>query len=367
MAVTVSSSVAVVTAKAPIRLKFTATSGNFVRVWCTAAPPGSKLREKLDADKLSRVFVQDSDSGRDFDYTFDAAGAYQLLATEITKGAAPYGGGYQGAPNAERSESLLGETALTFYVASSIKSPIGQGADSAELVLYVSNNLIQETTIAVHGRTTPAIEKSKTNKAKTAAESATVAAALSALIGISASTALGSLSSVSTDIIDRFNSHIASGSFHNTADTTDNKISAAFRNPVGPEALKRSVSAILKALSSHLRNDSAATPAGTGSASWHEISSSNRADLQALPLFESSATVADHVRALADAWRSFEGHRISAAHLSPDTTNALSALPKLLEVHRVFLVELANISPNVPVTENSAKTILVHGAGFEES
>lgn len=366
MSITVSSSVAVVIAKAPIRLKFTATTGNFVRVWCTAAPTSSKLREKLDKDKLSRVHVQDSDSGREFDYTFDVAGAYQLAATEITKGAAPYGGGYQGAPDAARAEAIVGETPLTFYVANRLKATIGSGQDTADLVLYVSNNLIQETTIAVHGAATPTIEKPKSNKAKTAAEGSQIAGRLTDLVG-SASGSLGDLSAVATQAIDRFNAHAGSATYHNTADTADNLISAAYRNPSSPEALKRSVSALLKALSSHIRNDSVVTPAGTGSKTWHVIGSILQVDWPAIPLFESSATIAEHVRALADVWRSFEAHRASSAHNAPDSVNALTALPILLDVHRLFLADIANLHPTTPNTENPAKTTLVHGAGFEES
>jgi hypothetical protein len=361
MSVSLAASVAVVTVDAPIRLTFTATTGNFVRVWCTAAPTGSKLRGKLDENKSTRVHVQDSDSGREFDYTFDSSGAYQFAAQELTKGAAPYGGGYQGAPDADRAETLIGETALTFYVATAIKATIGQGQDTGDLILYVANDLIKETTIATHGRATPAVEKPRTDKATTAAEGSALATALADLVGTSATTALGSLSTVTTNAIDKFNLHIASGTFHATPDV-DNAISASFRSPTCAEALKRSLAALLKALSAHTRNDSVVTPAGTGSAAWH----GTVVDWASIPLFESSATVADHVRALADAWRSFEAHRTAAAHLAPDTTNTLTALPKLLNVHRLFLRELASLNPTTPITENSAKTILVHGAGFEE-
>ena len=51
----------------------------------------------------------------------------------------------------------------------------------------------------------------------------------------------------------------------------------------------------------------------------------------------------------------------------PDTIWALTPLPKLLDVHRLFLTDIASLNPTVPITENSAKTILVHGAGFEEN
>lgn len=362
MTVSVESSIAVAIVKAPLRLTFTASSGNFVRVWCTAAPPGSKLRGKLDTNGASRVHVASTDSGKAFDYTFDIAGAYQLAATELTEGAAPYGGGYEGAPDADRSEVILGETALTFYVASALKATVGQGQDTAELVLYVANDMIQETTLAVHGVATPAVQKPKTGKARTATEGAVLINRLNDLVGVTASSALGDLAAVITDAIDKFNLHAGNATWHDAADN-DNQIADAFRNPTSPEALKRSISALLKSLSAHVRNDSIETPEGTGSAAWH-----SHVDWVAIPLFESSASVTEHLRALADAWRVFEAHRVSsAAHDTPDTTNGLTTLPTLLDVHRLFLTQLASLSPTVPNTENSAKTILVHGAGFEEN
>ncbi len=366
MAVTLASSIAVAIASKPVRLTFTASAGNFVRLWCIAAPAGSKLRAKLDENKASRTHVLDTDSGAAFEYTFDASGAYQFAAAEFTKGAAPYGGGYQGAPDAAPAETSLGETPISFYVASKLKATLGVGADTADLVLYVANTTIQSTSLAIQGLATPAVQKPKTDKATTAAENSALLTAIAGLVASSAADALGDAGAVVTDFIIDFNAHISDAAFHDTTDDGANRISSEYRNPTTPAALKQALAQCLKALSAHIRNDSAATPIGTGTSQWHQIGGAGIVDWSSLPLFESTSTISEHMRGLADMHRSFESHRASAAHLAPDITHGLSALPALLAVHSIFLAQLAAISPAAPVTDNSAKTLLVHGAGFEE-
>jgi hypothetical protein len=366
MTVSLASSIAVAVANKPVRLTFTASAGNFVRVWCTAAPAGSKLRGKLDENNASRIHAFDTDSARSVEYTFDASGAYQFAAAEFIKGAAPYGGGYQNAPNSAPAETSLGETPLTFYVASKLKATLGAGSDVAELVIYVANTVIQSTSLAVQGLATPAVQKPKTDKATTAAENSALLTAIAGLTGSTAAIALGDLGALVTDIIIDFNAHIADASFHDTADDGSNRISSAYRSPSTPDALRQSIAQILKALSAHVRNDSATMPTGTGSSGWHQISGTEVVDWASLPLFASTGTISEHVRGLADAQRCFESHRISSAHLAPDTVHALNPVPTLLTVHALFLAQLAAISPPAPVTDNSAKTLLVHGAGFEE-
>lgn len=366
MTVSLSTSITPVVAKKPLRLTFTASTGNFSRIWCTSAPIDSKLRDALDKSTAQRVKFTEADSGRPIEYTFDVAGAYLFAAQEIKRGATDYGGGYQDAPDAAPAEALIGETSIALYVASGLKATLGAGADVADLVLYVSDTTIQTTTLAVHGVATPGAQNPKTDKAKTAATSTAVSNAVTALAGQVATTSLGTLSAVATDFIDKFNLHIGDITYHNQTDGGANRIPVDFRNPTTADALKRTLAQILRSLNAHIRNDSPVQPSGTGTAPWHRISGANVVDWASLPLFDSTAKIGEHVRGLADAWRSFESHRVSTAHPTPDTVHALTALPPLLNVHQLFLAQLAALSPNAPVTDSSAKTLLVHGAGFEE-
>ena len=178
--------------------------------------------------------------------------------------------------------------------------------------------------------------------------------------------ALGFLSTLLNDIITRFNAHIASTVFHFSADAGANVIANEFRDPRTAESIKRTIGVLLRALNSHIRNDSIVQPQGTGSHQFHVVSSVGVVDWASIPLFESTSTISEHVRAIADLHRAFESHRTSAAHLTPDTTNVLTALPPLLNVHAQFLTQIAALSPAAPITDNSAKTLLVHGSGFED-
>lgn len=367
MTVTLSTAVAVPIPKQTLRFTLTASDGNFVRLWCTAAPIGSRLRSNLDKDAATRVHVIDTDSGRDVEYSFEVAGAYQLQADEFRKGAAAYGGGYQGAPDTAPAETLLSSTPITLYVANQLKMAIGHGSDLADLVIHVLSDQVVATSLAAQGVFTPAVQKPRGPKAATAATSADVLAAVASLAGQDAGTVVGDLSALATSAVDRFNAHIASGTFHAIADSSSNKIAPEFRNPNSPEALKRTVGALLKALAAHIRNDSVIAPQGIGSSQWHKIAGLGLVDWPSVPLFESTSSISEHVRGLADFCRAFEAHRGSSAHTNPDETNGLGTLPQLITVHGLFLNAIAASNPVAPVTENSAKTTLVHGAGFEEN
>jgi hypothetical protein len=61
--------------KVSVIFTLTESGSNFVRVWCTAAPLGSALRQKLDgdADPLNRVQVHQGQGGENHPWreTFD--------------------------------------------------------------------------------------------------------------------------------------------------------------------------------------------------------------------------------------------------------------------------------------------------------
>src|SRR5260221_3641597 len=94
--------------------------GNYVRLWCTAAPLDSKLRTQLNEDSSSRVEIFAGDAtptSVPFLFQPDAPGKYTIVAQEYTKGASSYGGGYAGDPQGFLSETKQGgetSTAVDF-------------------------------------------------------------------------------------------------------------------------------------------------------------------------------------------------------------------------------------------------------------
>src|SRR6185369_12938032 len=134
-------------------------SANFVRVWCTVAPEGSELANKLKLTTQNRVLVYQGDGGQHNPWRFNAdkGGKYTLVTQEYTRGTA-YGGGYQGDPNGVESETKSGsETTLSLFIGQRMTSTIGIAPDSATLVLWVWDGNIRPTTLATQGENSPAI------------------------------------------------------------------------------------------------------------------------------------------------------------------------------------------------------------------
>jgi hypothetical protein len=348
------------------KLVLAATStGNYIRVWCTDAPPGSKLRTELDSSGASQVSVAEADAGRSVAFTADKGGAYVFRVEEITKGASAFGGVYDTDPNKAPSEAILSVNSITLHFASALTCLLGAGQDTAELLVYVHNASIIATTAEHHGILSPALRKTTTALAKVAAESATVRGALPNLIG-AAATALGDTETLITGLINAFNPHLVEPLVHNASDT-DNTIDTAFLYASTTEGQKKAVAALRKSLDNHIRNDNplAATP-GTGSATYH-AGPGGKVDWGSVVLQVAPSDQLSILVSLADAYRAYEAHRVSDVHEGPDTVNAAPAPSALLQLHVHFLTQLATQNPVNPTNEHSAKTLLVSGGGFKEN
>ena len=335
--------------------------GNYVRVWVTDAPPGSTFKTQLDEAGATRLQVFDGDVSGTWYFAPDAGGVYTFATQEYTKGASGYGGRYEGDPEGYGSETKIGtESTRTINVGERLTMPVGTSGHRATLVLWVWDDTIRATTYELHGEVSPALIDSTTPRAETATIASAVKTALTALVDMSANTALGTPSSILANIRTKLNAHIGSGAFHSNADS-DNTVAASFANASSIDGAAKMVSELSSKLDRHQRNDSGS---GTGSAGSPYHNSSG-ADLTHSRLISSASEVADTIAAIADVWRVYEAHRADATvHTSADGTNTLTALPKLLDLHRAFLVEIASTSPTAPAAANPGVTLLVHGAGM---
>jgi hypothetical protein len=349
------------------KLALTASTGNFVKVWCTNAPVGSKLRKALDDSGASRVIVLGGvDSESQTDFTPDKGGGYVFVLEEFEKGAAAYGGGYLGDPNAAPAEELLSTTTTTVYFASQLTCKIGVAGDTAELLLYVNDDQIIVTTEKDHGVLSPAIRNPVTPKARLSAELTTVRAAVADLAG-TATTTLGDLGDEIDAFISVYNAHLVESGVHDANDT-DNAITASFLGAENPEGQKRALARIRDALDHHIRTDNPnATPTGTGTGDYHDTGSVV-ADLSNLLLnAQPSSDIAGLFSSFADAIRAYEAHRVSGVHDSADATNTFTATAPLLLLHIAFNEQLAKYTPTTPPNEHSAKALLINGGGFKEA
>src|SRR5262245_53582646 len=133
-----------------VRFALSEPSANFVRVWVTEAPPGSELKTKLDKATQNRFAVYTGDGGdaNPWKQTFDLGGKYTLVAQEYVRGAQPYGGGYQGSPDGNPSETKVGsESTLELFIGQRLTSVIQAGEHQVTLALWVWDSKIQQTTL----------------------------------------------------------------------------------------------------------------------------------------------------------------------------------------------------------------------------
>jgi hypothetical protein len=346
------------------RVVFTlAGSGaNFVRVWCTVAPTGSKFANDLAADTtLNRTVAYEGDGGANdpWMWTPDVGGKYTFVAQEYTLGSS-YGGGYTGSVEAAPSETKVGaEATLYLYVGQRMKQAIGVAPNTAELVLWVWDATIRPTTLATHGEKTPAIAaENPSAAARTAMEAAAVTAALAAIENVAAATALGPVGPVIADIGYNYNQHRVSVS-HPIPDSHNALAEDYYNVAPAPGHLTEFVNSQALALRMHMLND---VGSGTATSAFHAT-----ADMLNLPAVLSAGSIDDAYPALAELWRSYEAHRVSTpVHTTADTTWTLSPLPPILAAHAAYLAQLAAISPTAPPAAQAGAVLLAQQAGFQE-
>lgn len=364
MTASVTSVPAAAIANRECKLTLSAGAGNYVRLWCTAAPPGSKLRAELDGSGATQVAVTEGDAGRDVPFTADKGGAYVFRVEEITKGASAHGGVYDTDPNKAPAETLLSANTVTLYFASPLVCNLGIGQDTAELLVYVQNANVIATTLALHGVVSPVLRSSKSGLATVAAESAPVRAAVRSLVGAAAA-ALGDITSWLNSLISCLNAHMEEPGVH-ANDDADNTVKTAYSEATTTEGQKKTVAALRRSLDNHMRNDNSdAIPPGTGTGDYHDGLSGEvdwtNALLPTAPGDQLSVLVS-----AADAYRAFEAHRVSGVHENPDTANIVDAPPPLVALHLAFVRQLATRNPTNPANEHSAKSLLLGAGGFRE-
>jgi len=365
-----------------LRVVFTllGAGSNFVRVWCTNAPPGSELRKKIDDSTQNRVEVHAGDGGDNNPWLtqLDLGGAYTFVNQEYIKGAAAYGGGYEGAPASYPTETKNGdESTVTLQVMKRLTFPLGTGPDRATLVVWSNFGFVRPTTLATHGEESPVIKDPTSDRMRTLAETAAVRTAVDALASTAAGQPWDTVISANPQLLFSefrapINAHLTQAGVHANNDG-DNDMAIAWNTAASGADLVAGVNLLLKLMRQHRTNDAVegGTVSGVGSGDYHENPGSglNKADLENAALVQSVGTPGEAYAALGDIWRAHEAHRIDTDyHTAADNTNALTAfgsLPLLLQLHVRIFQALATLSPSVPTENDGVAKAL--GVGFEES
>jgi hypothetical protein len=296
----------------------------------------------------------------DVELTLEKGGGYALIVDDVLVGDG-FTGGYEGDPRGAPSETIKHSGVETLYVASPLSMQLGCGPDTATLKVFVHDETVIQTELAVHGEATPRIDigPTATPKAKLAADAEDVRSALAALAGNAAEDLVGDLDAALDEMVNDIARHFVQSGRHQSSDT-DNTISDAFLGADTSASRATTLNAIRRALSQHMRNDSGS---GVASGDYHSA-----ADWTNLPLDAASPSDAltDGI-AQADTWRAYEAHRVSDVHRAVDNTNKLAALPPLLDLHRAFLAALAAASTPAPETGQTAVALLVSRLGFKDA
>jgi len=360
MSITVSSNITYPIPGQVLRLTLTPTTGNYAKVYATAAPPGSKIQADIDKESSGCHLIYEGFTTEPWETQFDVSGLYVLSIDEFSKGAASYGGGYKGSPDAAPTETRIGTTAYSMSIGRRLTTRVGTSKDSATLVLYVWDSTVRATTLSVHGEATPALIDPTTPKAKNAAQVTGIVAALAALAGVAAGTLAGNPVTVFSDIAAQHNGHVADAGHHASADS-DNVLDASYLSTPTLARLSEPLAELRRCQDRHMRNDSGT---GTGSASsvYHTV-----ADWINLPIADPPSDAASNAIAVADCWRAHEAHRmqLGGVHSVADTSHDCDPLPALLELHRLVLVELAKTTPTAVSTEHPGALTLTTLMGMK--
>ncbi len=359
------------------------TGGTAIRIWCTDAPAGSALRKKLDDSGAARVAFNPPtvDAGKDFDFTPDKGGGYVLVLDELARGTG-FTGDYEGDPRGAPTESIVKSEPTTLRVADPVPFDIGFGGDTATVLIHVLADRVIQTLKDVHGVASPAIIATKSPRAKAAASTLAVRAAVAELAAFLpnnvdvpepplAAAVIGSFTSsvgsVVRNLARKYDAHLKLAASHETVDN-DNVLTEDYTlSPVDSvtgqaEALTK----MLDGIGRHIRNanpEAEENPGATNSADpvYHA-----EVGWAALPMAgvrpgNSPATIWP---ALAELWRVMVAHfGDDDAHEETDGVNDPSDPTRLLDLHIKFMTELASIDPTAGPTVNSAKlSFLAAGA-----
>lgn len=338
---------------------------NYLRVWYTDAPPGSKAKAELLKAAAGRVVAWEGDSGDVFKWTPDVGGRYPIAVQEYTRAGGNSGGGYAHAPENAPLETQVGaEQTGSLVCAQLLEQTIGAGKHTATLVVAVADSTIRPTTLAVHGIDTPAVVSPRSDAALTASLDSGVITAAADMADVAVATAAGSLDTVIADMQATINAHFATAASVHAAADSDNTVADYYAiAELSTQGAQASLSAIAQALDRHMRNDSGS---GTGTGAFHVLGGVNIPDWKNLPRFAAAAEDPANTLALAAAiWSAYEAHRVDAAvHIGADAAHVLTALPTLHDTHRQFIAAATASAPTAPSVLNPGAVSLVHGAGM---
>lgn len=348
-----------------VHVAFGSATGNWVRVWVTAAPTDSVWNKKLDeadANGIGRVQAFEGDTSQRWDFDADVGGRFTLAVQEYNKGSG-FGGGFKGDPDGDTEEQKIGaELELELYIGERFTMPIGAGKDESELVIWVWNDTIRRTTLALHNEASPSITPGPSETAVTAARASAVTTALAALVDETVEDVVGNLDTVFSNMLTIFSGHALGASFHLQTDT-ENSFDHQYDPPHNAVSLPVAMNALQERFTAHVGNDDR-TGEGPNNTDYHNVAAVRRVDNTNTMVARGFDDMASVMVGMGDFWRAYEAHRAnSTVHTTPDSTYSLAALPPLLAVHAAFMTAIVSFTPSpAPGQQDAAARLSGIGA-----
>lgn len=323
---------------------------NFITLFPVTAPVGSSLREAIDSSKGARVNNHQGASNEPWIFTPEVGGVYTFFLQE-TSIRASSGSLFQNDPTGASNPSITAQGEVVLYVGEALQLTIGDSPDEVTLRLYVWNDTIRSTSIAVHDEDTPALIEPGSPAAENAIYNSGVTDAVTELVNKSATAVAGTLPADFVTVRNLYQAHADSIVAHTNNDDV-NTLSSGY-TATNPKAAESAIKALRAAIDAHAEQLKDVSDAAVHS------------QIDGATAFYSSGAGSDpgtQFYALADALVRLRAHAEVAGHAS--TVSIAGTVGPLTELCVKYIEALKLASPANPAAKNPAAAILGQFGGF---
>lgn len=328
---------------------------NFVRLFPVSAPIGSKLREALDAAKGQLAEVHSGASGLPWNFTPDKGGVYTFKLDE-TATQPSSGSLFENDPTGAPQPTPTQSGSVVLYVGQKLEMTLGASPNEVTLRLFVWNDTIRSTTVAVHGEDTPALVNATSVLAENASYDTSVLDAVAALDGLTATAAAGTLPA---DFLTARGLYIAHAS-NTTAHTNNDDVNALSTGwtAANTKAAEEAIRSLRFAIDSHTKQltdvaDATVHPIIDGTTAFVSNGANDEPQTQFFALADAIVRIQQHA--------ALSGTHASVVAIADQSVGPLTALC-------IALIEaLQDQTPTIPTAKNPGAARLGQLAGFKEA
>lgn len=326
----------------------TQTSATRIVIRPVAAPPESSYgkelakRERLPGVELPILNGEIGTWSVEVDYP----GVYTFEVDEV--GVSTVAPRFEDDSVGKAEPTILETSTVRIYFGERVNVPLQAGNDSAQLVLYVWDDTIRETTFAQHGIDSPAIENPRRSKiVDIAMQDESLKEKVSALVGVTVTSLLSGVSSLFNEVRAMYASHAGSSTYHASADT-DNAVPSTW-SAGDSKSAEASIAKLYQALEAHTKKLRLLEPASVidGDVTWAVVHYLQEGTSSCLTSGYASGTVSQ-ISAIVDIYYRIKTHAsVSAAHKAAQSIGPLSSHP-LADLFLAWFSAIRSVSVGSP-------------------